>query len=240
MTAIPDTGQETLESISEAKRFNQWMYEAVSPYLHGDILEIGSGIGNISRLFAEAGQNITLSDTNDNYIERLKKSFSGYKNVKAIVKINLADPEFQWVYAELKNKFDSVFLLNVLEHIEDDYFALENLRFLLKPGGGLLILVPAHTWLFSELDRQLGHCRRYTFKKLLHVMEANGFTITKTSYFNALGIGAWMYGKIRGNHAIRKKEMRAFDQFVILAKLADKIVFNSIGLSAIAVAKKNN
>ena len=69
-------GLHTLEVIAKAGRFNKWMYDQFKHQLKGEILEIGSGIGNISQLVIEEGRFITLSDYNDEYCESLRKKFS--------------------------------------------------------------------------------------------------------------------------------------------------------------------
>jgi 2-polyprenyl-3-methyl-5-hydroxy-6-metoxy-1,4-benzoquinol methylase len=233
-----DTGTSTLEVISKADRFNKWMYDTVSPFLHGNILEIGSGIGNISKFFIAQQKPISLSDTNPAYVVELKKSFDASPFVKDIVSIDLADPEFKRKYADNKNRYDSVFLLNVLEHIENDDESVKNLGFLLKKGGVLLVLVPAYNWLFSKMDTALGHHRRYTAGRLSVLLDRNEFTVQKKFYFNSLGIAAWLYGKVLKHEAIRDTEMNTFDKLVGIAKLADKVLLRSIGLSAIVVATK--
>ena len=61
-------------------------------------------------------------------------------------------------------KFDSILSLNVLEHVENDVFALQQLYRMLKDGGTMVLLVPCHKFLFNVLDKKAGHFRRYTKK----------------------------------------------------------------------------
>ena len=76
---IDQEGLDTLMAISGADAFNKWMYEATSPFLKGSILEIGSGIGNISSQFILHGKTITLSDIRSNYIRHLQTNFQKYQ-----------------------------------------------------------------------------------------------------------------------------------------------------------------
>ena len=137
-------GLHTLEVIAKADRFNKWMYDQFKHQLKGEILEIGSGIGNISQLVIEEGCSITLSDYNDQYCESLRKKFSQYSNVRGVMRIDLLDPDFENKYSFYKEKFDSIFLLNVIEHIEDDLLAIKNCNYLLRAGGHLILLAPAY------------------------------------------------------------------------------------------------
>ena len=75
-------GLETLLAISKADRFNRWMYDTIKPFISGNILEIGSGIGNISHYFLAAQQKITVSDLRDNYLAFLKEEFQHHSNLR--------------------------------------------------------------------------------------------------------------------------------------------------------------
>ncbi|MGO8056046.1 hypothetical protein AB9E30_37990, partial [Rhizobium leguminosarum] len=85
--------------------------------------------------------------------------------------IDLTHPNFREEYKAYKEKYDSLFLLNVIEHLENDSYAVENCRFLLKQTGHLIVLAPAYQFLFCKLDKQLGHYRRYTRQTLSRLME---------------------------------------------------------------------
>ena len=215
------------------------MYQTIKPYVKGNTLEIGSGIGNLSSFFLNDNISITLSDTESEYIDILNKRFNEHKSIKAILSINLEDSSFETKYSELKEKFDTVFLLNVLEHIKDDELAIRNIRFLLKPGGTILILSPAYSFLFSALDRALGHHRRYTTVSLKTLLTESGLMSMKSFYFNFIGIIAWFYGKLLRLKTIPAGEMSFFNRLVPIGKFIDKITFGTAGLSAIIVGKKN-
>jgi 2-polyprenyl-3-methyl-5-hydroxy-6-metoxy-1,4-benzoquinol methylase len=240
LTSIDDTGSKVLNVIAGANNFNQWMYQTIKPFINGNILEAGSGTGNLSAFFIKDQAAITLSDTEEQYIDILREKFNDYVNRVPIVFLNLEHSSFEAKYSELKEKFDTVFLLNVLEHIKDDQQVVTNCRYLLKPGGTLLILTPAYSFLFAALDRSLGHHRRYTTGRLKELLSQAGIITTKKFYFNFLGIFAWLYGKILRLKAIPKGEMKVFDRLVPVAKMIDKIIFRSAGLSAVIIGKKDN
>lgn len=237
--AIDKTGMDTLEVIARATRFNEWMYDRIRPDLQGNILEIGSGIGNISTFLVRDGLALTLSDLDDFYLKTLREKFSGKKNVNDIIPIDLADSFFEKTYAQWQGRFDTVFLLNVLEHIEKDGEALKHIRFLLKEGGQVVILTPAYAWLYCRYDRELGHYRRYTRKKLSRLVGENGYEVKKAGYFNLLGIAGWFFlGKLAGKRNLESGELSLFDRLVPLAKWLDKLTFSRFGLSVILTARK--
>ena len=233
-------GLHTLEVIAKADRFNKWMYDQFRDQLKGEILEIGSGIGNISQLVIEEGRFITLSDYNDEYCESLRKKFSPYNNVREVIRIDLLDQNFENKYYAYKEKFDSIFLLNVIEHIEDDLTAVKNCNYLLKRGGHLILLAPAYSWLYCKFDKQLGHYRRYSLIQLKYLLKKNAFSILKGDYFNFTGIAGWfLFGKIMNRKMLGSGGMSAFNKIVPLAKAVDKILGRSTGLSIIVTGIKN-
>lgn len=240
LNSTDNTGKEILRVISGANRFNRWMYQTIKPYIKGNTLEIGSGIGNLSSFFLNDNISITLSDTEQEYINILNKKIGSHKNLQSILSINLEQSSFENTYMDMKEKFDTVFLLNVLEHIKDDELALRNIHFLLKPGGTILILSPAYSFLFSSLDRALGHHRRYTTESLKTLLTKSGIIPLKSFYFNFIGIIAWLYAKILRLKTIPAGEMSLFNRLVPIGRLIDKILFRKAGLSAIIVGKKRS
>lgn len=228
-------GLEILDAISGAHNFNRWMYDTIEPYCNGEILEIGSGLGNISKYFFENNQKIFLSDIRDNYISFLQNKFNLIDS--RVFKLNIADENFENNYPQLLYKFDSVFCLNVVEHIENDKLAMKNILKMLKPSGLAVILVPAHQKLFNKIDTSLQHFKRYTKKTLTNIVSKDA-TIQKTFYFNAMGIPAWFIGgKLFQQDSIHKGEMKLYDMFVPIWKILDKLSFNKIGLSVIIILK---
>lgn len=226
-------GESTLNSISSADKFNKWMYEQMKPYASGNILEIGSGIGNISKFLHANHKEITLSDIRVNYTRKLKEEFKGTQ----VLQINLVDEDFEDKHKNILGSFDFIFALNVIEHIEDDSLAIQNIYKLLKKGGIVFILVPAYQVLYNHFDIALEHHRRYTKKTLQSLFPK--FKLLKSYYFNFAGILGWLVvGKLLGKKVIPESNMRIYNFFVPIFKLIDKMFLNKIGLSVIQVAKK--
>lgn len=229
----------TLEAVGRAVRFNRWMYDQVAPFLSGEILEVGSGIGNISAFFIEQNARITLSDIRSHYCDALNKRFQNPDILKTVINLDLVHPDFKILYKNLEASFDSAFALNVIEHIEMDHLAMKNLNWLLKPGGKIVILVPAGQSLYNKLDTHLEHYKRYSKKSLQQLFVESGFKVENTKYFNALGIPAWWFsGTILQNRIIKEGQMDLYEKIVPLAKLMDALLFNGIGLSVIGYGTK--
>ncbi len=233
-------GTDTLEVISAADNFNHWMYQAIQPHCKGKILEIGSGIGNISQFFVKDGADITLSDFDSSYFPRLKEKFGNNRNLKGIHQIDLSVKNPKQRYPDLIGKFDTVFALNVVEHIEDHQQALMNAHAFLRPGGNVVILVPAFQFLFNGFDVQLGHFRRYTSSNLKSLIESAGFEITNSWYFNFIGtLGWYMTGNILRKKMIPGGQMKLYNALVPVWKMIDVLMKPFMGLSVICVGRKS-
>ncbi len=236
---IDEEGLEILNAIAGADHFNHWMYSRIAPYCYGNILEIGSGIGNISDYFLQNGKDITLSDLRDNYTDILKNKFKAYSTLKGIITLDLVDDDFENKYSHLIGTFDTVYALNVVEHIGNDELAITNCKKLLKEHGNIVILVPAYQFLYNRFDKELEHFRRYTKKTLNALFQKNNLEVIKSSYFNMGGILGWfLFGKLLNKKTIQGEQMSLYNKLVPIFKIVDQVTFNKIGLSVISIAKK--
>lgn len=233
-------GTDTLEVISEAGHFNRWMYETIKPHCSGEILEIGSGIGNISQFFIHDGAEISLSDIENSYFPRLREKFGDKKNLKGMYLLDFSDKNLEKNYPEMLGKFDTVFALNVVEHIPNHEQAMRNAMKMLKPGGKVVILVPAFQWLYNGFDEQLDHQRRYTRKSLKKLIEGSGFELKSTQYFNFIAILGWyISGTILRKEMIPGGQMKLYDKLVPLWKIIDFFTSRIAGVSVIQVGEKS-
>lgn len=226
-------GHAILHSLSDARRFAGWQVEVLLPYMGERILEIGSGIGNISRLLPKR-ERLTVSDVDSEYLEILKSAFEGNELV-AVEKIDLTSDGDVERLAERQH--DTVVCLNVLEHIEDDAGALRRLHQLLAPGGKLLLLVPQCKWLFGSYDQLVRHCRRYEKAELRNKLEAAGFRVCRLRGFNRASTPGWWWNAVmcKRNH-MGRIQLKIFDMMVPLLKRIDRWL-PLPGQSLIAVAE---
>ena len=229
-------GEENLRAIAEADKFNEWMYQQVVPHCTGKILEIGSGIGNLSYFFDRDGMDIDLSDIREQYRSYLKKSFEK----RAVLDMDIVADGFIEMHGDKLGTYDAVFALNVVEHIKDDKLAIENMIKLLKPGGKIIILVPAYQWLYNGFDVALEHFKRYTKSRLLGIFPTTGAKLIRSWYFNFAGIFGWfLVGSVMKKKLIPESNMKLYNVLTPIFKIADKVVLNKMGLSVIAVYQKD-
>ncbi len=233
------TGFETLEIFSQTSAINQWLYDKIKIFPSGQVLEVGSGIGNISAHLLRDQVNVSLSDLRPEYCRLLEKKFGNNVHLHQVYELDLSLPDFKERYIDLLEKFDSIVALNVIEHIENDSRAIENAKSLLRRNGKLIILVPARQSLFNSLDRELGHYRRYSKKLLKKVMNNAGFSISYCQYFNAAGIlGWWFSGNVLHDNAITASKLNIFNRLVPFFRILDWFVTPFTGVSVISVGIK--
>ena len=231
-------GSSTLQAISNANKFNRWMYENIRPYIKGNVLEIGSGIGNISEYLLNE-HKATLSDINPDYCHYLQNRFKGNVSLEGIMGIDLVDTEFDIKYAGITKKYGTVVLLNVIEHIKEHDKALINIQKLLSSGGRLIMLAPSYEALYCKIDKGLGHYRRYTKDTMQLLLENNGFNVVHSQYFNFTGILGWyVFGKLLGKEKIGNGEMKVYETLVPIIKIIDQLTNRVAGLSIIQVGIK--
>lgn len=223
-------GRNTLEIMKTADWYNRWLFSFVKPYLAGEVLEVGAGIGNFTRLLKEANTVVAI-DIEETYVKKLKK-------LKGNVLVGLGDIEKGRYFFD-KRLFDSLVCLNVLEHIKDDKKALMNMYKLLKPGGRLILLVPAHELFYGGLDKELGHFRRYSKKELVEKIKKVGFDVERARYLNWLGGLGWFFNaRVLKRKILPKNQLALFDKLSGPILLVEKVIEPPFGLSVFVVAIK--
>ena len=244
-----------LEALADAKNYYRWILSYLSPYLKGSVVEVGAGIGTFaSHLLAspEIGPNIdrlTLLEPADNLFHHLIRRFppsdAGPPAGGTDQAANGSDRRVRPVQAyfgdaDLGGSVDSIVLVNVLEHIEDDAaFAAAAIE-ALRGGGTLLIFVPALQWLYGTLDAELEHFRRYTRQTLTQLLQEAGFTVELTRYMNLLGVASWfLAGKIVRSRTIHPRDIAFYDRCVIpwVSRL-ESWVAPPFGQNVMAIARK--
>jgi len=232
-------GKNTLDVIGEADQFNKWMFQTILPFSKGRILEIGSGLGNISNYFLENGNEIMLTDLRMEYCELLKLKFQNHQNLLGVDQLDLIHRDFENEYAAHLESYDTVFALNVIEHIKDDHLAIRNCKKLLKNDGHLIILVPSYQQLYNQFDKELGHYRRYTQHSLSSLFIKSEFKIIHKQNFNFMGIVGWyLSGNLMKKENIPSNQMRLYNKLVPVWKVLDFLLQNKVGLSTIVIGRK--
>jgi len=225
-----------LKRTAAITNYNQWIYDNIKEYVGSRILEVGCGLGNLTRFFIDK-ELILAIDIKREYVVGLKK------NIDCTDSNNLISLQHDIVSDNLRpllgKQFDTAICLNVLEHIEDDQKAIKNIFQLLIPGGTLILLVPAFQFLYGTLDKELQHQRRYSKTELTGKIEKAGFRLKKHFYMNFIGILAWFIdSKVLKKKVIPEGHMGVYNRLVPFFKFLEMIITPKIGLSYICIANK--
>ncbi|MFQ5704328.1 MAG: glycosyltransferase [Gemmatimonadales bacterium] len=227
-------GSNILAAMSEVPRFNRWMADMVRPHVGARVLEIGAGIGNLTRQLVPR-ERYTASDINPLYLDHLR-SFAADKPYMDVVELDVSNAEHG---RRLQGEFDTVVCLNVLEHIEREADALHNIWQMLAPGGVAIILVPQNPKLFGSLDEVLDHQRRYTRRTFRDALEGVQFQVERMFDFNRMTTpGWWLNGRLLRRRHFSKVQLKLVNYFTGLFRVLDHVL-PWHGVSLVAVARKS-
>jgi glycosyltransferase involved in cell wall biosynthesis/ubiquinone/menaquinone biosynthesis C-methylase UbiE len=226
-------GSNILVALSEVPRFNRWMADTVRPYVGQRVLEIGAGIGNLTRALIPR-ERYTATDINPHYLDYLGNVAESRPYLE-VERFDLADAGGA---SRLAGRYDTVVCLNVLEHIADEAQGARNLLEVLEPGGRAIVLVPQGPGLYGTLDRVLGHERRYTDQALRATLEGAGFGIERIFGFNrASRPGWWLNGTLLKRERFSRVQLKVLDWMIWLIRRIDGAL-PWPGVSLIAIARR--
>lgn len=225
-----------LEVLAHMPNYYSWIMDTFRPHVTGEVIEYGAGAGTVSAQLATLATRLTLVEPSSNLVGLLKRRFEADSRVQVIGTslenhvVTLAD-----------NAVDTIVMVNVLEHIEDDRDALRHLVRALRPGGKLLIFVPAMQFLMSKLDEIHGHFRRYHRPEMNEKVEAAGARILSCGYFDLIGVAPWfLLNRLLGVTTFNPALVKVNERFVVpVARTMEQIVRPPFGKNLILVAAKN-
>lgn len=229
------SGAKTLESMSQAKWYNKWTMDKFKQNLKGNILEVGCGIGNFTQDLIRFGKVYAI-DIDNQHLKDTEEVLRGKASV------GFGDIENDEYFFEAQSstvEFDCIVCINVLEHIKDDHKAIRNMYSLLKDGGVLILLVPAHQFLYGEIDKEIGHYRRYDKKSLELLLRGNGFKVEKSRTLNILGAFGWFISsKFFSEKVVDERKLKIFNLIAPLILPLENLVEPPFGTSVLVIAKK--
>ena len=229
---------------SSFKNYRNFQYNSIKDYIGSEILEVGTGDRSFTQQVLDnlpPPYNL-LSIEPSSTLTQLHESKNHFPDNFVFSALDLFG-----MGSEFFDKFDTVLMIHVLEHIENDLDAMNHIHSLLKKDGFLLIQVPAYQWLFSSHDTSIGHFRRYDKKSLYKKIDHGRFEIIKMCYQDPIGIlGSLLYFKIlkiklksSDGAKLVKKQGQFYENFVIpLEQYLEKYFSFPFGLNLTAVLKK--
>ena len=227
-----------LEGLAETFHYQKWIADQFYPYLHGRIMEIGAGIGTMAKRWLVRADELHLVEPAKNLFPVLRENFHNCPNV-VLHQGNLGEILSKNPGLAVK-AFDAVVMVNVLEHIEDDGSVLELIHRMLRPGGHLLIFVPAMPVLYGSLDIKFGHYRRYTRAGLAAVCGKAGYEIACSRYFDMFGAFPWwLINRVLHSSSLNPRMAKLYDRLVVpFARHVEMVVTPPFGKNLVLVGRR--
>jgi 2-polyprenyl-3-methyl-5-hydroxy-6-metoxy-1,4-benzoquinol methylase len=231
--ARENIGLETLRRMSALGAYNRWIIELIRPWTGHVVLEVGAGIGNLSQFFIES-ERLILSDRDSRCLDALRERFGANPNVTCV------HYDLEGSGEHLRGQgVDTIIVLNVLEHIDRDQHALDEMAQILKPGGRVILQLPAHKLLYGTLDRNLDHFRRYTVRDIKAKFARAGLETEHIRRMNMPGVLGWFVcSRILKKDILPEGSLGLFNRLTPLFIAIEKAIPAPFGLSIIAVGKK--
>lgn len=230
---------DSLKSWSKLDRYSKWIFHLYEKYIGKNVLDIGGGIGTALSFYIDRVERLITTELFDNQVDLMNERFKDYPYFKAI-KADIVTDDFS-----MYNKFDTIILINVLEHIEDDKRAILRMKELLLDGGKIIVCVPACSRLYCYMDKNVGHYRRYDKGILKKLATEAGLEVLEDKYQNFLGIVPyWLKGRLKGNDkssfsdTIGEGESKIYALATWLLEPVEKFVRPPVGISEFIILKK--
>jgi SAM-dependent methyltransferase len=230
-----------LEALADLPHYVDWILQGFAAHLHGRVLEVGAGTGNFSVRYIDTVSEAVLLEPAQNLHPLLVTRFAGKPHVR--VECGLLE---EWAERPAvegghdDRPFDAAVLVNVLEHIADDEGTIQRLAELLRPGGKLLVFVPALPWLYGSLDAQVHHHRRYSRLGLTRVVEQAGLELVSLHFFDIAGVLPWLFaGRVLRQRSFSARAAFIYDRVVVpIASRLERWLCLPLGKNLLCVAQR--
>jgi SAM-dependent methyltransferase len=238
--AVPDITvdpfyERDLQQMASATNYLRWQLDLIKPYVRGHVLEVGAGIGTFTRRLAPLASRLTALEPNRYCFDRITRETAHLSNVTCL---QLTAEEFHARDPAGATTVDTVVCTNVLEHIKDDAAILRELRGIIAPTGHLALQIPATPAAFGEIDRRLGHYRRYTKRGVRELLRATGWRLIYARYFNLIGLLGWLWNtRVSIKHEQSDRQIWLFDRVLVpLMSRLEALVPLPVGQCLVAIA----
>lgn len=224
-----------LELFSAAMNWKEYWSSKIKPYLKGSIVEVGAGIGANTLLLSSGAEGKWICLEPDlellNELKQRTNALSHRSNLELFCGTLDALPAGQ--------RYDSILYIDVMEHIEDDSGEANRAASRLSPGGHLIVLSPAHQYLFSPFDAAIGHCRRYN-KSTLRRIQPKGLQEVAMFYLDSAGMLLSAANRILLQQSMpTRQQLSVWDRYIVpLSRRLDPLFGNRIGKTIVGVWRK--
>jgi SAM-dependent methyltransferase len=215
-----------LELFRDCVQWKTYVGDALAPWLRGRVLEVGAGIGGTTRALCRRGPVVswTALEPDPELWEELKSHLSDVEIVQPVrATLEGLDPG---------ERFDSIVYVDVLEHVEDDAAELHRAAGRLAAGGHLVVVSPAHPFLYTAFDRAIGHHRRYSLRALT-ALGPSGLSLVHHRLLDSVGLVASTANRLLLRQAMpTRRQLWIWDRWMVRAsRLLDPVLRYRVGKS---------
>jgi SAM-dependent methyltransferase len=213
-----------------APNYLRWVADLCAPHLGTSVLEVGAGRGSVTQHLVE-GRHVLATDLSQSSVEAMRRRFAGVPNVE----VREADLR-TW---DPGRTFDSLLMVNVLEHIRDDVGALSSLSRFVRPGGSIVLYVPALNGLYGNWDEHVRHFRRYSKWRLRDVLRLASLEPVELRYANVLAMPAWLaFSMFMRVDTDGRRSLSLWDRTLVpVTRFIESRVRVPLGLNLLGVAR---
>jgi SAM-dependent methyltransferase len=225
-----------LDLFAEVHNWKTYWSRSVRPFIHGDVIEVGAGIGSNTRYLDSGGHGRWVAlEPDAERAGRLAENLAQIRSRRAYETATGSIKDLDAV-----RQFDTLIYIDVLEHIENDREELENAAKLLRACGRIIVLSPAHQWLFTPFDAAIGHFRRYN-RASLRSVTPHELALERLFYLDSAGFVLSMANKLFLRQSMpTRTQLAIWDRWVIpVSRVLDKCLFNALGKSIVGVWRRN-
>lgn len=225
-----------LDVFARATRWKTYYGSFLRPFLSGDVLEVGAGLGATTRVLCDGTARSWLClEPDPSLAAKIDESIRSGA-IPACCRVLAGDlaslPE--------ETRFDAILYLDVLEHIEDDAGELDRASRHLRPGARLAVVAPAHPWLYTPFDKAIGHFRRYTRRSLVAsaptgLLRERLFSIDSAGLLLSLGNRLLL----RSAHPT-DAQIQFWDRAVVpVSRVLDPLLLLRVGKTLVGIWRRN-
>ena len=224
-----------LELFAHAKNWKAYWSGLLAGFLGRRVLDVGAGLGATAMVFANREFDRYLALEPDAGLAASMQSEGARAMLPRTFEVRCGTSE-SLLPADC---FDTILYVDVLEHIADDRGELARVAAHLRPGGSIIVLAPAHQWLFTPFDQSVGHVRRYNKRTLLAAVP-DGFRVQRLSYVDSVGMAASLGNRLVLRSAMpTRAQIALWDGWMVpVSARIDRLFGYSLGKSIIGVFRK--
>lgn len=224
-----------LDVFTLATNWKAYWASRVEQHIGSRVLEVGAGLGATARVLCKRQKKWIALEPDPALAQRMRDEVDAGR-LPAICEVRVGTLED----LDASDVFDTILYIDVLEHIQDDRGELERAAARLDQGGWIVVIAPAHQYLYTAFDRAIGHFRRYD-RRMIISLNPSGLKLSRFEYLDSVGFLASLGNRLLLNSSSPSaSQIKVWDRLMVpLSRCLDPLLQRRFGKSVLAVWSKN-